>query len=219
MRKMRFFSNLTIICLAFSFCGGFAKKSTPELTRDQLRDYYESGKYLKEVEVKLSEAKVYLESQLQTRKNRLAIVLDVDETSLSNYRDLERLAFTHDPQALTGAYMMGNAQVIAPVLELYQYAIANKVAVFFVSERPNTPEISIATTKNLKMGGFDQWEELILKPLDKKDLTVAEFKTQARKHIAARGFDIVLNIGDQHSDFAGGYAEVKVQVPNPFYGV
>lgn len=185
----------------------------------RLREYYQSGKYFTEMEQTLSEAKGYLQRQAkQPRPHRLALVLDIDETALSNYQDLERLYFTRNPQALTAAYMMAGAQPISPVLSLYQEAINNNVAVFFVSERPNTPEIMSVTVNNLRKAGFSQWEEVILKPLD-NDQSIQEFKTKTRRHITAHGFDIILNVGDQSSDLQGGYAEVKIKIPNPFYEI
>ncbi|HRE32568.1 MAG TPA: HAD family acid phosphatase, partial [Candidatus Berkiella sp.] len=117
---------------------------------------------------------------------------------------------------LTGAYMLGGAEPILSTLSLYQHAIEQGIAVFFVSERPNTPELMAITVKNLKSAGFEQWEELILKPIDNES-SVQAFKTNARRHIAQQGFDIVLNIGDQETDLKGGYGEIKVKIPNPFY--
>jgi acid phosphatase len=43
------------------------------------------------------------------------------------------------------------------------------------------------------------------------------FKRAERAKIAARGFTIVANVGDQQSDLDGGYAERTFRVPNPFY--
>lgn len=185
----------------------------------KLREYYQSGKYFNEMEQSLAEAKGYLQRQAsQPRPRQLAIVLDIDETALSNYQDLERLYFTRNSQALTAAYMMAGAQPISPVLELYKEAIKNNVAVFFVSERPSTPEIMSVTVNNLRKAGFTHWHELILKPLD-NDQSIQEYKTKARRHISALGFDIILNVGDQSSDLQGGYAEVKIKIPNPFYEI
>lgn len=185
----------------------------------QLREYYQSGKYFKDLELALGEAKTHIQRQAEnSRSNRLAIVLDIDETALSNYHDLERLYFTRNSQALTGAYMLAGAEALAPVLDLYQEALANEITVFFISERPNTPEIMSATANNLRRAGFSEWGEVILKPID-NDESIQEFKTKARKHIIAQGYDILLNIGDQNMDLQGGFAEIKVKIPNPFYEI
>lgn len=210
---MKLFSIILLACFIFN-----AKASVSQtINREQFKEYYLSGNYFKAIEKKLIDAKDYLDRQLNyPRANRLAIVLDVDETVLSNYRDLERLHFNHNEQALTAAHMLSGAETITPVKELYEYAIQKGVAVFFISERPNLPEMMSMTVKNLKKAGFDQWDELILKPIN-QFISIQTFKTNARRQIAARGFDVVINIGDQECDLKGGYAEVKVKLPNPFY--
>jgi predicted secreted acid phosphatase len=213
--------KIIVSLLAFSLFSPFVHAEKLEKTlsphqREQLREYYESGKYFNDIDKKLVDARDYLDRQLKhPRKNPFAIVFDIDETALSNYRDLDRLSFTRNPEALTVTYMLGNAMPILPILALYQHAIQHHVAIFFISSRPNTPEMLAATVKNLKNAGFEQWEELTLKPIDKNN-TVEEFKTQTRRHIAALGYDILLNIGDQDDDLQGGYAEAKVKIPNPF---
>ena len=67
--------------------------------------------------------------------------------------------------------------------------------------------------KAFKFSAFDY----LLKPIDNDQQNDQAFKANARKHIALQGFDIILNVGDQESDLKGGYAEVKVKLPNPFY--
>lgn len=199
---------------------GFDTQIKPATNQDkeQLKLYFESGQYFKEIERQLIDAKDYLDRQLlQDRPNRLAIVLDVDETAITNYKALERLSFTHNMPAIIGVMMQANAHPILPVLQFYQHATNNNVAVFFISSRPNTPEFLAATTTNLKGAGYATYEELILKPIDNDKIGVQDFKVSARKQITAKGYDIVLNIGDQVADLEGGYAEARVRIPNPFY--
>ena len=43
------------------------------------------------------------------------------------------------------------------------------------------------------------------------------FKSAARGEIEAKGYHIVVNIGDQYSVLAGGYAERVFKLPDPFY--
>jgi acid phosphatase len=38
-----------------------------------------------------------------------------------------------------------------------------------------------------------------------------------RRKIAGQGYTIILNMGDQESDLAGGYAEKTFKLPNPVY--
>lgn len=223
-RKPKAFFYLVALIVGLSMTQAYAMKiegrAISQQQVQQFKEYYDSGNYFKEIDKKLIDAKDYLDRQLQyPRNHRLAIVFDVDETALSNYRDLERLGFTRNIMALSGAAMLANAQAVPGVLALHQHAVAHGVAVFFISSRPNTPEFIDATIKNLKKVGYDQWVELILKPIDRDDISVTEFKTNTRRRIALQDYDIVLNIGDQDADLQGGYAEAKVKIPNPFYEI
>lgn len=220
---MKHLSLAAVLALLLFTVQGYATptKLAPHDDSLKLKMYFQSGEYYKDIEKKLVDAKIYLDQQLQSRQrntNRIAIVLDIDETALSNFSDLERLNFSQNPQARAAAIMLSRGNAIPAVLDLYQHAILNNVAVFFISDRASTPEIMNATVSNLKSAGFSKWEELILKPLENEKQSTKEFKTHARRHIAYQGFDIVLNIGDQEEDLAGGYAQAKVKLPNPFYG-
>lgn len=47
--------------------------------------------------------------------------------------------------------------------------------------------------------------------------SVQDYKTEERSKIAAAGYAIIANVGDQQSDLDGGYADCPFKVPNPFY--
>jgi HAD superfamily, subfamily IIIB (Acid phosphatase) len=47
--------------------------------------------------------------------------------------------------------------------------------------------------------------------------SAAYFKAPARGKIVAKGYTIVMNVGDQWSDLLGGYAERTFKLANPFY--
>jgi predicted secreted acid phosphatase len=214
---MKTYYHILLIFLILLFPALTNADAVKKLPPEKLKAYYESGQYYKDMGRNLNDAKEYLDRQLQSERiNPLAIVLDIDETTLSNYQDLERFGFNHNTQALTAAFMLGQSTAIEPVLNLYEYAIQQGVHVFFISERLNTPEIMSKTVQNLKQAGYTKWENLILKPLDSKQ-TDQEFKIATRRHIASQDYDIIMNVGDQDSDLKGGYAEIKVKIPNPFY--
>lgn len=211
---------LTFICVC-SLSPLYAKKSSASLPHPtELKQYYDSGHYLQDIVKKAADAQEYIDSQLRyARKGNLAIVLEVDETALSNYAALERMQFTQNGQALASTFMLGQATAIPPILALYQHARDNKIAVFFVSSRPNTPEMIEATVKNLKSAGYQDWQELILMPVEGSAMKIADFKTHTRKHITAQGYEILLNMSAHEPDLLGGYAEIRVKLPNPFYTV
>jgi len=145
--------------------------------------------------------------------HRPALVLDIDETSLSNYTAIEKDNFTYGPASRAEATdEIGTA--ITPTLQVYKDALARKVAVFFVTGRPEAQRAP--TEDNLKREGYESWSKLYLKPAG-TTLTTVAYKTGARKDIESQGYTIVANIGDQYSDLAGGHAMRAFKLANPFY--
>jgi hypothetical protein len=144
---------------------------------------------------------------------KLALVLDVDETSLSNYSAINADNFTFGPQSQAEATNeIGVA--IKPTLDLFNLAKSEGVAVFFITgRRENTRD---HTTSNLKREGFDGFTQLILKPQTSTDTTV-QYKSGARAAIEQQGYDIIANVGDQYSDLAGGHEDIGFKLTNPFY--
>jgi hypothetical protein len=50
-----------------------------------------------------------------------------------------------------------------------------------------------------------------------KFASAVEFKAPERKRIEERGSTILLTMGDQESDLAGGHAQATFKLPNPVY--
>jgi predicted secreted acid phosphatase len=139
-----------------------------------------------------------------------AIVLDIDETSLSNYDGLRASGFSST--GTVAPAVAGTGTAIAPTLELFEFAKERGVAVFFITGRPSA--IQGPTESNLKAVGYDGWDGLSFKPGDK---TTLAYKAGERAAIEAKGYDIVANVGDQESDLDGGHADKAFKLPNPFY--
>jgi predicted secreted acid phosphatase len=151
---------------------------------------------------------------------KLAMVLDIDETSLSNWSVEVQDDFGYIPADSNACIDKGCGKAIQPTLRLFKEAEAGqKVKVFFISGRPEGQRA--ATEANLKAEGFDQWELLMLRPVDHpKDEDVIQYKAGERAKIVAQGYRLVLNVGDQLSDLLGHpMAEHSVKMPNPFYFV
>jgi hypothetical protein len=178
-----------------------------------LRDYHDSGRYDRDLAAVDAAARSYLDARLSKWTSNLkpAIVLDIDETSLSNYAGLSATGFTQVGNVINPVTATGKA--IQPTLSLYQRARQRNVAVFFVTGRP--PEIAGITAQNLVSEGYNQgWDGLYTKP---SSAGTEAFKLSTRVAIWNRGYDIVLNVGDQESDLDGGYGDRKYKLPNPFY--
>ena len=192
----------------------------------QLSDYKCSGQYDREVADTLADAQSYVDARAG-QINHPAVVLDIDETSLSNWPEIVANDYGYIPSgacSLAGPCgysaweLSAQALVVAPTLRLFNQAKARNVKIFFVTGRHDTPALRDATEKNLRAVGYDGWEGLFMRPPLTNDpfANVQAFKTATRADISKK-FTIIANIGDQRSDLDGGYAERTWKVPNPFY--
>lgn len=185
--------------------------------KQQLKGYYDSGLYLSEVAAVVEQGKQYL-NQRAGQGKKLAVVLDIDETSLSNWESIEslllRMGLGTDPKS---SGLSGNDPALQPTLDLYRLARQKGFWIFFITGRPDTPSIRQLTEANLRRVGYEQWQGLYMKPVDYHQSSVVGYKSETRAKIAAAGYQIVLNLGDQYSDLEGGYAERVLKLPNPFY--
>ena len=77
-------------------------------------------------------------------------------------------------------------------------------------------QLRAAPERNLREQGYE-WDEVIVFPPNVRFASAVDFKAPERKKISDRGYTILVNIGDQDSDLAGGYAERTFKLPNPVY--
>ncbi len=202
---------------ALSFAASNENLST---VKKQLMVYHDSGQYYQNMATVVKEARDYLQFRLtqnQRAKNpqKLAMVFDIDETSLSNYPDMVKLDFGGTLKEINELEAQGHDQAIPSTLSLYQFARANGVAVFFITGRKEYERA--VTAENLKRVGYRNWAGLYLKPNDYNGKSAAAYKAAVRKQIEAQGYDIAVNVGDQLSDLDGGYADMGFKLPNPYY--
>jgi predicted secreted acid phosphatase len=204
-----------------SATASFAKEpKNLDLVKETYIKYHDSGEYLRDQTKVADSAMLYLKNRLATEKKspthkKFAIVLDIDETSLSNYPDMVKMSFGGTMDQICDAEGKGTDPAIKPTLELYRYAKANGVAVFFITGRYEN--YRDATAKNLQNVGYKDYDGLVLKPLNYHENSPAPYKTAERVKIEKQGFDIVLNMGDEPSDLAGGHADKTFKFPDPYY--
>jgi predicted secreted acid phosphatase len=144
---------------------------------------------------------------------KLAIVLDIDETSLSNYSAINADNFTFGVNS-QGEAVNKIGVAIKPTLDLFNLAKKSGVAVFFITGRGEA--VRQPTTENLQAQGYSGWDGLTLKPAG-TTLTTVAYKSGARTAIEQQGYRIIANVGDQYSDLAGGHEDKAFKLPNPFY--
>jgi hypothetical protein len=195
--------------------------------KDQLAYYKCSGAYEREFKRVIDEAISYLQERAK-RGAQLALVLDIDETSLSNWEEMKvndfgliedgpcelgdpdgdgwRVPLPNKPCGF-GAWILSADAKPLDTIRLFRAATENHVAVFFVTGRKEladknnnpTTQIRDATERNLHNAGYADWKQLMLEPVGFTG-TVQAFKTQKRKEIVALGYTIIANVGDQYSD-------------------
>ena len=191
-------------------------------THQAVRQYFESGEYIHEVRAVATSADQYIlrEAKLNAQNShpqKLAIVLDIDETSLSGYEVWAKNNFCYNPSAIRKAFLAAKLPPVYPILHLYQKAIKKHIAVFFVTGR--YPFERNATIQNLKTAGYTQWTGLYVRPQGYKASSIAPYKTVTRATIEKQGYTIIASIGDQQSDLTGGHTLKTFKLPNPFYKI
>ena len=155
----------------------------------QVDEYIRSGRYDKDVAKVIVAARAWLEKRAKTAV-KPAIVLDIDETSLSNwpaYRvngwgrvvnggcDLQQ-----GPCGLRAWQALGQSKAIPATLALARRARELGVAVFFISARP--ANLRQATERNLREQGYE-WTGLILLPESAHFVSAVDFKAPGRRKI------------------------------------
>jgi predicted secreted acid phosphatase len=191
--------------------------------KDMLVEYHQKF-YDADVAAVFESAQNYIEKNASEAK-RPALVLDIDETSLTNWPNLhaDDFGFVADgtcdelpagPCGFNAWILKGSATAIEPAHKLFEAAKTKGVAVIFITGRPNSQRD--ITILNLDHAGYEGWTELRTRP-DGEGGTVQDYKTKQRIDVEAEGYTIIAGVGDQLSDIDGGHSGCTFKVPNPFY--
>ncbi|HWT67390.1 MAG TPA: HAD family acid phosphatase [Terracidiphilus sp.] len=176
------------------------------------------GCYARDLDRQADRTIAYLRNRAMhnPRHQRLALVLDIDETTLSNYDEMQKAGFAYDPKTWDAWVASEQAPAIAGTLRLFHEAQKLGVSVFFLTGRPDTQRA--ATEQNLRAQGFDGFAKLLMRePTELKTATIA-FKSGQRAQIVGEGYTLAVSVGDQWSDLRGTpQAEYSVKYPNPYY--
>jgi len=193
------------------------------VARFRITDYADcaggNGCYWADLDAQTKRAAAALDRVLAARRpgERLAMVLDIDETSLANYCELKRDAFGAIQPMFNEWLVSPEASMAIPgTLALFNKARAAGVDVFFITGRSD--EMRAATERNLEAAGYKGWKGLSLRVGPQKQMATIEYKSGERRKIVDAGYRIVMSVGDQWSDLMGEpKAEISVKLPNPFY--
>ena len=191
------------------------------------RAYHDSGAYERDLAVVAGKAGDWLQSRAAAVA-RPALVLDIDETALSNWEILRLDDFGrpidgacvppfNGPCGWAAWDQLGRDPAIGPTLRVFQQARALKVTVFFITGRPESQRA--ATERNLAAAGFAGYQKLYMVPDGAHFASAADFKAPIRAEIEKQGYTVIANMGDQPSDLVGGHSEKDFLLPDPFYRV
>jgi acid phosphatase len=214
---MSFRFLLCLFAVALPAAPGFgAEPRNLDLLKREVRAYVTSGEYDREVVAVAKQAAGWIETRVARHKpgERLAVVLDLDDTLWSSWPDLKAYDFGWDDATWAAWVEAAKAPAIEPVREVYRLARRLGAEVFFLTTR--TEKDRKATERNLAALGCRECAALVMRAEGDKR-TAAVFKSAERRRLAAEGHVIIANLGDQASDLAGGYAERTFKLPNPFY--
>ena len=190
--------------------------------KTELKAYHDCtcpcGCYAHDLDAQADRAIAFLRRRAAHRRpgEKLALILDIDETTLSNYQEEVGADFANNAAAFDAWVKTAQAPAIPGTLRIYKEAQRLGVSIFFITGRSETERA--ATERNLRAQGFDKWQQLEMRPADHGSETTADYKAAARAQIAASGYTLALNVGDQWSDLKGKpEAEYSVKYPDPFY--
>ncbi len=177
--------------------------------------YYESGEYERDVTAVAERAKKFIRQRARTGQTNLVIVLDVDDTALSDWNYMRSIDFGFEQGHFENWVARAEAPPIQPILELCRESERLGVEVFFVTGRDE--HLREPTERNLRLVGFTKFAGLFMRPASGSGTSTAAFKASIRHQLTASGKFVIANIGDQQSDLDGGFAERVFKIPNPFY--
>ena len=220
-KKLNRYFIVLILTAAVIFCPfyeAFALKehNIPNLSKIKrmVIEYKESGEWAKEIEEQAKKALAIIEEH-HNKYLKQAIIFDIDETALDNYAFYKNYDFGYNSEAWHKWMHENISPAVEANLEVYNKAIEKGITVFFITGRGEIKRE--ATERNLKQVGYSNYKELILRAKEDLGVPAVKYKSGRRKEIESCGYEILLNIGDQHSDLDGGYSRFTIKYPNPIY--
>ena len=204
---------LAFLLIMIMFLGCNDKPENLTTARQQVKEYYESGRFEEELRTVIEKARSEFE-RVDIKENSV-VLFDVDETALDNYKLAKSMGFGY-------VYKMNkewNAEMkspaIAQVKELYDFLINKDVRIIFLTGR-NIPEYEV-TYGNLIKEGYTEFDTLITQREHEQKMNNQDFKSSKRKELVEKGYDIIGTVGDQWSDLEGPHHGIQVKIPNYLY--
>lgn len=217
-KQLMLFHSFFIFLSMVIYGKSFSEPVNVSIAKQQAIHYHDSGEYSKDLNKVFKKAEHYIVKKTQFHKDKNpAIVLDIDETCLSNYENIIARDFTGTMNDIHQHILKADSKPIPACKHLFELAKDKDIDVFFITGRFENERQ--ATIKNLHAAGISGWKGLFLQPnsnFNKKN-TIEGFKIATRQLLEKQGHHIIASIGDQYVDLSCGYAEHMFKLPNPFY--
>ena len=182
-----------------------------------LPEYMRSGNYRRDVNAAVHDFSLRFElwhsQQVYTKKP--AIIVDVDETLLSNAYYFSEVNYA--PNTKTFYAYLANPHTV-PITSVVSFV--NKLAklryeVFVVTGRPKR-FCAITASQLANIGFHVQYKKLFC---NENDESPVSYKQRVLSGIVDQGYEIVMHINDQCSELNIGHIAWRLKLPNPFYKV
>jgi acid phosphatase len=193
-----------------------------DVLKNELKQYHDCkctcGCYAHDLDTQADRAIAFLRRRAAGKRGdvKLALVLDIDETSLTNYEELLQSGFNYTKRDWDAWVDSAMAPAIPGTLRLYKEAQKLGVSVFFITGRNESQRA--VTERNLAAQGYANWKKLILRQPSAASQSTTDYKSSMRAQVVGEGYKLILNVGDQWSDLKGvPVAEFSVKYPDPYY--
>ena len=181
--------------------------------KDEVAKYYESGQYAEELTEIIEDAKQKF-SEVKPTPNS-AVIFDIDETALDNYKEIKRIGFGYERQLWEEWLQKAEAPSIPQVKELYDFLIERRFKVVFITGKKDYQYN--ATFKNMIKVGYTMFDTIITRNKDEYKVKSAQYKSNKRNELAGKGYVIAGCVGDQLTDCEGENCGIVVKLPNYLY--
>ena len=211
--KMKIYFYISITLTLFLLSCGTQRPVNLSTAREEVKQYYESGKYDEELSAVIEAAKKKFD-EIEIKENSV-VIFDVDETVLDNYGLAELMGFGYVYEMNKQWNKELKAPAIQQVKDLYDHLLSRGAKIIFLTGR-NIPEYKV-THKNLIKEGYTTFDTLITQREHEYKLSAKEFKGSKRKELLEKGYQIVGTVGDQWSDLEGEHHGIQIKIPNYLY--
>lgn len=180
-------------------------------------EYARTPEYKKEFEKACESAKTHCQNYLKEHPNTLgmAVVSDLDETLLDNRPYFEEVNKDFTWADFEKWVFKAKAPNLPATASFLKWAREQGFNIIFLTGR--TENMRMVTTANLVRNKV-AYDGLFMRG-DNDRRPASKFKAETRRNIEKMGYKIVVNIGDQDSDLAGGVAMDGEKLPNKLYFV